>query len=161
MRPTSLRLLAQLGVVSFSATFVVLFSLNQLNSSLIPIGFNAVIGIGLVDVALLAWIYSVKDRLPKSKQNADGEVQIIRSAMPLPNLVAARTAALALAASRSGAVLSGIYVASSLNAALNFHVAVAQQTFWNSLVSSLLSLAMIWLGLWLERLCKLPEPRPE
>lgn len=161
MQPTSLRLLAQFGVVAFSAAFVALFSLNQFNSSLIPVGFNAVVGIGLVDLALLAWIYSVKDRLPTSKKNAEGEVQVIRAAMPLPNLVAARTAALALAASRSGAVLSGIYFASTANAAIDFHVVAAQQTFWNSLIAGIFSIALIWLGLWLERLCRLPNSRPE
>lgn len=161
MQSTQPRQLVSMAVGSLLFGFVAVFALHELLDYNLPIGTSSVVGIGLVDLALLGWIYSIKDRLPTLQKDETGETQVIRSANPLPSLVAARSAALALAASRTGAILTGFYFGTALASLLNFHVVAVQVAFWNSLIAAALSVVLVLLGLWLERICTLPKPRPE
>lgn len=76
---------------------------------------------------------------------------------PVNALVAARTTALALAASRTGALLSGFYI----GVAIFFIQALANsannQRLTNTLITSVLTLWLLALGLWLERICQVPQ----
>ena len=150
-----------MAVGSLLFGFGLVFSLHELLDYNLPIGTSSLVGIGLVDLALVAWIYSIKDRLPTLNKNEDGEIQVIRASNPLPALVAGRSAALALAASRTGAILSGFYFGIALASLLNFQVVAVQTSFWNALIAAAFSVALAVLGLWLERICTLPKSRPE
>lgn len=161
VRATGPRQLFSLAIGSLLFGFVLVYAVRELLDYNLPVGSSSIIGIGLVDLALVAWIYAIKDRLPTLSKDEAGEVQMLRASNPLPSLVAARSAALALAASRTGALLSGFYFGIALSSLLNFQVVAVQATFWNSLIAAAFSVILAGLGLWLERICTLPKSRPE
>jgi hypothetical protein len=72
-------------------------------------------------------------------------------------LVAARTAALALAGSRVGAVIFGLYGGVALRLLQETAVAAGRERLLAAALASLGGLVLAGLSLWLERICRLPE----
>jgi hypothetical protein len=72
-------------------------------------------------------------------------------------LVAARTAALALAGSRTGAVVLGLYGGTALRLLAETSVAAGREQLLAAGLASLGGLVLAVLSLWLERICRLPE----
>lgn len=76
-------------------------------------------------------------------------------------LVAARTAALALAGSRTGAVVFGGYGGLALRLVQETAVAAGRERLLAAALASLGGLALAGLSLWLERICRLPDDPDE
>ena len=72
-------------------------------------------------------------------------------------LVAARTAALAMAASRTGSIVAGFYAGLALGTLPSIDTEAGSRTFWISLVSALGAVALAAAAYWLEYLCRLPS----
>lgn len=72
-------------------------------------------------------------------------------------LVAARTAALALAGSRTGAVILGLYGGLALRLLQEMAVAAGRERLLAAALASLGGLVLAGLSLWLEQICRLPE----
>ena len=114
----------------------------------LPVPWTAPAVMVVLAIALALWARGTRDRLagkPGTKR--------------IEPLVAARSAALAMAASRTGAVVGGFYAG----------VAIALAPMWDvPYVRELVSLAalggavLVVLGaLWLERICRLPPQDDE
>jgi hypothetical protein len=71
-------------------------------------------------------------------------------------LVAARTAALALAASRIGALVAGFYAGIAAGMATKLATTSGLQIFWAATAAALGGLALVAAALWLEHICRLP-----
>jgi hypothetical protein len=95
--------------------------------------------------AVAYWAFSSRPRL----QGRPG-------AKPMPPLVAARTAALAMAASRIGALVMGFYAGIAVGMAPSLVTASGLQIFWAASATALGSFALVAAALWLEHLCRLP-----
>jgi hypothetical protein len=72
-------------------------------------------------------------------------------------LVAARTAALAMAASRTGAIAGGVYLGIALSFATRWGQEAGRERVITAGLSVLASIAVVAVALWLERMCRLPS----
>lgn len=75
----------------------------------------------------------------------------------LPPLIAARTAALSLAGSRTGAIILGGYAGVALRILGEQGIAAARVRVLAATVAALGGLLLATLSLWLEHKCRLPE----
>lgn len=127
----------------------------------LPIGPTGTAVLAIAAQALGIWGWLVRDRLPKlDGQTADGKPNLRRALNPLPPLLAARTAALAMAASRVGSFCAGFYAGLGLAAVTNWGLQVAGQHLLIAATTALVSLALAAVGVWLERICSLPPTPP-
>jgi hypothetical protein len=119
---------------------------ENLTSRLFSIYLNTALAILLLDLAILFWGINFKNRLKRDSK-----------LLPVPALVAARTVALSMAASRTGALLAGFYVSVAMYFVPLLSNASIMQRFVNSIISSAVSIWLLFLGLWLERICQVPQ----
>lgn len=146
MRATRIRDLLLLAVLAagFGWSFVRLY--DRFVGHYPPVAWLSPAALWLLALGLLLWTLGVRRRLA----HAPGT-------KPLPPLVAARTAALALAASRTGALVAGGYAGSALVFATRLSVPLARDHAINSLLAVAGAVAVTAVALWLERICRLPE----
>lgn len=76
----------------------------------------------------------------------------------LDPLLAARSAALAMASSRVGSIALGFYLAVFAENLLLENSPASRTRVFVSALTALASLLTVAIGLWLERLCRLPKP---
>jgi len=95
---------------------------------------------------LLAWTWMVRANLKKTSRRNE-----------LDPIVAARSAALALSASRVGAIATGFYGGVLILNALTLDTEASRRCVGISGATMLASVIVAGLGLWLERICRLPE----
>lgn len=141
-RPTLLLILAGLaGVVGWAT--VDLF--QSLVGRSLPVPWTAAATLALLAVALFIWALTIRPRILRAK-----------GTRPVSPFVAARTAALAMAASRTGALVAGFYAGIAVQLLSQLDNAVAQQRFINALAAVLAGFLLVLAALWLEHICRLP-----
>jgi hypothetical protein len=115
-----------------------------------PVSIGSAFAMILVFVSLLVWTLMTRARLkPGATINR------------LHPIVAARTAALAMSASRVGSLVFGFYVGVLLaNLAADFSSAGTDR-IRISAVTATASLLTAIIAIWLERICRLKEPPSE
>lgn len=160
MQPTTIGALSRVAVIAAGLAFAFFYWLSFTFDYLLPLSGTVAVALLILDSALAIWAFQLRNRLPKTSFNADGEVVLLRARNPLSSLLAARTAALALAASRTGAVLGGAYLGIAAMGALQWRVLAARELSIIAALTALAALGLVVVGLWLERLCRLPNPRP-
>lgn len=147
LKPTRWQTLLSIFVVaatfgwSLSHLWVTWFGVNLNVSWLVPLAMT------LLAVSLLAWTLMFKRRI--NPEQRDSRINPI---------VAARTAALALSASRVGSLAAGFYCGVLLTNVLELQLATAAQRAMFCAITSVASIATVLVALWLERMCRLPEP---
>ena len=129
--------------------------------SYIAVGAGTGIGFALLDLSMLVWAFMIRDRLPKFVRDEQDKPQLLRAARPLEPLLAARTAAIAMAASRTGAIGTGFYLGLAIYALPR----IAAQTAFNHVVMCVPAIigavVMVVIALWIERRCSPPSPPAE
>lgn len=145
MRPTRIRVLAALGVIAGALGWGAVTLVEGQSGRVIPVPWMAAATMWVLALALFLWAWSSRPRL----QRHDG-------ARPMPPLVAARTAALAMAASRVGALVGGFYLGIDVGVLGLRTTEAGTQTLMSSLGAALGAIALVIVALWLERLCRLP-----
>lgn len=123
---------------------------ENLTSQLIFIYLNTALAVLLLDITILFWGFNFRNRLL-------GKYQYI----PVAPLVAARTTALALAASRTGAILTGFYLAVAIFFIFSLGNQVTSQRLTNALISAFVAIWLMFLGLWLEHICRIKQPNDD
>jgi hypothetical protein len=145
--PTPLRLLVLLAGLAATAGWGLAQVWDSVTGTYLPVPWTAAIGLGALAVALLVWTVLARPRLARKPDTR-----------PLDPIVAARTAALAMAASRTGAVVGGLY----LGIAAAFAPILGQEPGRARVLSAgaavLAAVAVVVVALWLERCCRLPDP---
>lgn len=101
----------------------------------------------LVAAALLIWTLLARKKIKPEKGK-----------LKLDPLLAARSAALAMAASRVGALALGFYTGILIDNLVFSDSPASKERVTISALTALASLATIVIGLWLEHICRLPEP---
>lgn len=145
MSPTRIRLLLGIAAVSAALTWSALRVWTAGSRTLPQVTWGAAVVLGVFGAAVLGAAVVLRPRLRRHPGHR-----------PMPPLVAARFAALALASSRAGAALVGLYggylltVADDLESAYRRQLAVAAGA---CLVAAVL---LVVAGLVLERVCRLP-----
>jgi Protein of unknown function (DUF3180) len=151
MRPTRWTMLLAIAAVTTALVWGLLSiweSTVGVVSLTLP--WTAPIALGFVAAILLAVAISLRNRL------AD-EIQRAR----VNPFFAARAAMFARASSRTGALIAGAYVGVALFFLPDLDVPARRDRVVVAAVSVLASLAMVGAGLYLERVCRLPEPPEE
>lgn len=132
----------------------------QLLGGFLPVGPTGTGLIGVSAQALAIWGWLIRDRLPRPARDEEGNPIVLRAANPLPPLQAARTLAIALAASRAGSLFAGFYAGLAVAAASNLGLQVAQAHLLLSATTAALSVLLALVGLWVETMCALPPEPP-
>jgi hypothetical protein len=112
-----------------------------------PVSVGSAIAMVLVFVTLLIWTLMTRARLkPGATLNR------------LHPIVAARTAALAMSASRVGSLAFGFYVGVFLANIVAGYSSAGTDRIRISVVTAVASLLTAAVALWLERICQIKEP---
>ena len=112
-----------------------------------PVSMGSAIAMVLVFTTLLIWTLMTRARLKPS-------VSVTR----LHPIVAARTAALAMSASRVGSLAFGFYVGVLLANMVADYSSAGTDRIRISAVTAIASLLTAIVALWLERICQIKEP---
>jgi hypothetical protein len=147
MQPTKMSMLAVLA----SLAAAVGWSSAQLWPTFfgqgMPVSIGSAIAMILVFLTLLTWTLMTRARLkPGATINR------------LHPIVAARTAALAMSASRVGALACGFYVGVFLANIAADYSSAGSDRIRISAITSIASLLTAAVALWLERICQIKEP---
>lgn len=146
MTPTSVRLLATLVVVSAVAGWVVADLVDQGLGRTVPVPWTAAATLLILAVALFFWAIGTRRKL------RDGHAD---------PFVSARTAALAMAASRTGAVATGVYLGFLIWFAGHWWMEAARARGYASAAAVVAGLLMVLAALWLERICRITSEDDE
>jgi len=150
MQPTRVRMLAALAILSGAVGWGVVQIVDSWLGRVVPVPWLAAAALWLFAGAVAYWAISSRPRLrhePGSK--------------PMPPIVAARTAALGMAASRIGTLVMGFYAGIAVAMAPRLATPSGSQSFWAASAAALGALALVAAALWLEHLCRLPLGPPD
>jgi len=145
MGTTRIRLLIALAVIAAVLGFAVVTVIAGQSGRVIQVPWLASVTIWVLAVALLIWTMLSRPRLQRRP-----------GSKPLPPLMAARTAALAIAASRAGSLVAGFYAGVALATVDRRDTPAGMSTLWSSGASAVGAVALVAVALWLEYLCRLP-----
>lgn len=145
MRPTSVRMLA--GVALACALIGWAFANWVDGHGRLPqVPWLAVVIVWVVALFVGVWAVVTRRRLhPKPGRPR------------MPALTAARTAALALAGSRTGAVVLGVYGGTAIRLTAETQGTSGRERLLAASLAALGGLVLAGLSLWLEHLCRLPD----
>lgn len=150
MHPTRIRLLVAIAAASAVAGWALATLVDRIGGRYLPVPWTAPMAIWLFAALLAWWAWLVRPRLRRE-----------RGTEPLSPFVAARTAALALAASRVGAGVAGIYAGAGLMFLSALDVPAGRGGAIGSGVAALGGVALTSAGLWLEHLCRIDDDADE
>lgn len=148
MTPTRPSLLALLAVIAGVLGVAAADLIDALAGRSMPVPWSSVITVGALAVALVGWAWSFRRRLRSESDRVDP-------------FIAVRTAALAMAASRTGAIIGGLYAGVGAWYVADLAPAASRERALACAVGLLMSLALVVAAMWLERLCRLPEDPDE
>ena len=144
--PTSVRLLVVLAVIAAGTGWALFTLVLGQTGRVVEVPWLSAATLWLLAGAVAVWAWTSRPRLLR-----------LPGARPMPPLVAARTAALAMAASRTGALVAGAYVGLGVAAVAERSVPTGQQTMFASFTSAAGAMVLTVVALWLEHLCRLPQ----
>ncbi len=148
--PTKVSFIATLTLVAASLGWALVQLWPTWFDQNLEVPWLAALTMCVVAVSLLVWSWMMKPKLqPKQREpRADA-------------ILAARTAALAMAASRVGGLMGGLYFGILLANLPNASAPAPRERVLISGITALAALATIVIALWLERMCRLPKPPVE
>ena len=150
MHPTRIRLLVGIAVICAALGWGVVEIVSSWSGRLVPVPWLAAAALWIVAGALAYWTYLVRPRL----QGRPG-------VRPIEPLVAARSAALAMAASRIGALMLGFYAGVAVAMAGHLSTPSGLGAFWSATTAAVGALALVSAAVWLEHSCRLPLGRDD
>lgn len=112
---------------------------------IVPVPWLAPLTMWMLGLALLVWTLLARPRLlhhPGSR--------------PMPPVLAARSAALAMAASRTGSLVGGFYLGVLLAVVPRTESQTGIATLWAAALTTAAAIVLTVVAVWLERLCQLP-----
>ncbi|MEO6822622.1 MAG: DUF3180 domain-containing protein [Candidatus Nanopelagicales bacterium] len=147
MKPTRIRLLLAIAVIAASLGWGAASLVSSRTGRYLAVPWTAPITLLVLGIAIILWTRGVRARLAG-----------MTGTRPLHPIVAARTAALAMAASRTGAFFGGFYLGVGIELVPNWAISVAADRVLLCAGSVLAALLVVVAALWLEHSCRLPDP---
>ena len=162
MKPTRKRDLLLLALFASFVGATIERAYLSLTGMIVPLSAWTPGAVFMMTVALAIWAVTVRRRLmhlvrARHEKQAPGTPFVMKE-QPLHPIVAARTVALAFAASRAGALLAGLYAGMAILLLRHWGTPDVEWRFVLAVITSVLSIVLIVVALWLERMCKLPDP---
>ena len=169
MKPTTTRLLLTIGIIGLACAVTLGRVVMASSGTLIPVSAGAPISLAVMAAALLWWTVLVRRRLihvARARHDADtrgsaSATPFVMREKPLHPIVAARTVALAFAASRAGSYVLGWYGGIALTYVTHLDAPDVRWRLGYSVLSGLLAFAIVVIAVWLERSCTLPPTPPD
>jgi hypothetical protein len=149
MHPTRIRFLVGLAVIATAIGWAIATVVFGQTGRAVPVPLVAPLTIWVLTLGVFIWTVLSRPRLQRRP-----------GSRPLHPIVAARTAALAMAGSRTGAIIGGLYAGIGLATIPQFTTVRGAQTIWSSLAIVLGCAALTVIAVWLERLCQVPDEEP-
>ncbi len=146
MTPTKPTLLIVLAVLGGAVGWATSQLVENLAGRKLPVPWTASITLALLAFCLFVWALGIRPRL-KRKPGTE----------PLNPFVAARTAALAMAASRTGAIVAGFYAGVAIALLSDYGSSLARERLLPTGAAILAAILVILAALWLEYICRLPD----
>ena len=156
MKRTSVALIFALTLGAMLLTLLMSFFLYESFDFVIPIRPGGTWGLAIGCIFSWTLYLSMRSRFPRVLKSKD-EVKVLRAKNPLPQVIAARVSVLALAISRTAALLIGIYAGIGFWALIKIQVEYIRNIAQLSLISGILALMILVAGLLIERLCSPPS----
>ena len=152
MRPTHPPLIVTLVLVGAAVGWGLFVVVDGWTGRSLPVPVLAGSALWLLGIALIVWGSVIRPRL---RANIDRRKS--PGVDPLPILVAARVAAVAMAASRVGALIAGLYAGITIaTVASGLTTPATQQTLLAAVLAASGAAVVAGAGLRLERWCLLP-----
>jgi hypothetical protein len=145
MTPTRTRTLLVLAGLAAVAGWAVTRLVDAYAGRSMPVPWTVAVVMAMLALAVALWARGTRARLERRP-----------GTKPMPPLVAARSAALAMAVSRTGAVVGGFYLGVALTLSPSWDIAYVRGLVIAAVAASAASLALVGAGLWLERVCRVP-----
>lgn len=165
MKPTRLVPLIVLAAIGLAVGWVAVQLVERFSGRILSVPWAAAIGLVLLAAAVLIWALVSRPRLHdashdrRSTRLAPVSVGTARPARPprMNPLVAARTAALAMAASRTGAVIGGFYLGIALALIPVIGSPSGSESLSASVTCVVACLILVASAVWLESMCRLRD----
>lgn len=155
MKRTSTRLIVLLASVALIVSALAAYIVYEALDFILPIRPGGVWGLAIGCVFSWSLYFSLRHRFPKVIKSKD-EVQVLRAQNPLPQLIAARISILAIAITRSSAIVLGFYAGIGSWAVLRLQVEYIQTIAELAVLACVFTAGILTAGLLLERLCSPP-----
>lgn len=144
MKPTTVGLLVGLAAAAAAIGWAIVTLTEALFGRLLPVPWAAALAMWVIAAAMFMWAWVARPRLRREPGSPR-----------LDPISAARTAALALAGSRTGAVFMGLYAGFALGLVPLRDVPAGSQAMWASLGAAAGALALTGVSWWLESMCRI------
>lgn len=145
MTPTSPKLLLLLAVPAIAIGWAIVQLYVTIADQPFPVPFTAAATMFVLAAALFIWTLLIRPRIARKP-----------GTQPLSPFTAARTAALAMAASRTGALAGGFYIGVAIELAGRFDNAYSRERLFYALGAAFGAFLVVLAALWLEHICRLP-----
>jgi hypothetical protein len=145
MQPTRVRLLVALAVLAAAVGWAAAKLVDAFANRTLPVPWTMAVAMAMLALAIALWARGTKARLSGRS-----------GTRPIDPIVAARTAALALASSRTGALVGGFYVGVGVALVPDWSVPAVRDRILVALVTVVLAVLVVVAALWLERICRIP-----
>lgn len=158
MRPTRWVPLVAIAAIALAVGWVLVDLVERAAGRILGVPWLAAVAMWVLALGVLGWALLSRGRLgraPSSGPAAIGGPGARDGRMP--PLVAARTAALALAASRTGALIGGFYLGVALGLLGVRDTPTGSASLGAAVTSVVACAVLVGAALWLERLCRLRE----
>jgi hypothetical protein len=136
--------LLALALISCVLGAVIADLVDTVTGRRMPVPWTTVLTLAVIVAGLLTWTLYFRAKLKNEGSRINP-------------FMAMRTAALAMAASRFGALAAGFFGGVGLWFAVDLTTALARERLFACLASVFLGLVMVVVALWLERICRLPD----
>lgn len=158
MKPTRWVPLVAITAVALAVGWVLVDLVERLAGRILGVPWLAAVALWVLALGVLGWTVLSRERLGHKRPSGPAAVSPGADVdRRMPPLVAARTAALALAASRTGALIGGFYLGIALGLIGVRDTPTGSASMAAAVASVLACAVLVGAALWLERLCRLRE----
>jgi hypothetical protein len=145
MTPTRPGTLLAVALVAFGAGVLLVVLIDAAANRLLLVPWGAALAMGLVALAVLGWTLLARPRLLRRPGHA-----------PMDPILAARTAALAMAGSRTGAAVAGFYLGAAAALLPAADTEAGRSSAGAAAATAAAGAVLAIVALWLEGMCRLP-----
>lgn len=145
MTPTRPLLLVTLAALAAAIGFAAVGLWESVFDRTFPVPLMASITLLLLAVGIFFWTLTIRPRLLGKAGTT-----------PVDPFTAARTAALAMAASRTGALVAGFYLGVALAFTGKLYLPIVAERLWFAIGAAVAGILVVLASLWLEHICRIP-----
>lgn len=163
MKPTRWVPLVGIAAIGLALGWVLVDVVERVTGRILGVPWLAAGALWVLALAVLGWALLSRDRIrPRSRDPQAAPVEPTQPPPRLPEssmppLVAARTAALALAASRTGALIGGFYVGIALGLIPVLATPTGSSSVAAAIACVIACALLVGSALWLERMCRVHD----